>query len=124
MKLIVLAAALALLSCAETSGISPIGKGIYAPSDPKQIRFFIDTQAIKRDYIVLGYVSAELNAPSEDKAVEDSELIALLKNKAATLGADAIVLESLFADSDVNNVSGFKSNMERKRARAAAIKVK
>jgi hypothetical protein len=122
MKLLVLAVILTLVGCAESAGISPIGKVLYAPTDPTQVKFFIDTQAIKRNYIVLGYVSAELSASANDRPVEDSLLIASLKAKAATLGADGIVLESMFVDNDTSFISGFKSNVERKRARAAAIK--
>lgn len=117
-----LLAAAMMHGCADTDGISVIGRSAYAPVEPSSVRFYIDSQAVKRDYSVLGYVSAELAATSPDKPVEDSELIRMLKAKAASLGADAIVLQSMFVGEDDSIVSGFRSDVEKKRARAAAIK--
>jgi hypothetical protein len=98
------------------------------PADPataqEHIDFFIDTQAVKREYLVLGYVSAERTARTAGESVEDAELIAEMKRQASRLGADGIILESLFTDSDSSLVSGFKDTLERKRARALAIRLR
>ena len=124
MRLAILAPVFMLIACSATPEDSKTNVPAPAGIDPGEVRFFIDTQAVNGNYDLLGHVSAQRTARTAGEPVEDAELIADMKQQAARLGANAIVLESLFTNADSSLVSGFKDTVERKRARALAIRLR
>lgn len=83
--------AMLLVSCANDGTALRIGEQIYPPTDPLQIAIL--TESPKRKHAVVGMVESQ--ASTDDylsKSLTQNAAIRILKQQAANLGANAIVL--------------------------------
>jgi hypothetical protein len=80
----------------------------------------LDPQAIGRDYEVIGYVSAQKTAGWTFTMVPEEEVVAICRQKAASLGAHAILLDPIQDDS----IPWQQNSLNRKTAHAAALRFK
>lgn len=83
--------AVILVGCANDGTALPIGEQIYPPTDPLQVAILIEPP--KRKHAVVGLVESQ--ASTDDylsKSRTQTAAIRILKEQAAKLGANAIVL--------------------------------
>jgi len=112
-----------LLSCSSGSAIKT-GDDDYPPTKADNVKVFLNAESVKRPYKEIGMVTAQKTAGWTFTNVSDEAVIKILRKKAATIGADAIIMALLEGDSKPWAVvgAGGSSSLDRKTAKAIAIK--
>ena len=126
-KCLSLLAALFLMTygCSTGSAIR-IGGTNYSATNPKDVIVYLDPNTVSKQYEVIGMVSAEKTAGWTFTNVNEEEVINILISKAASIGADGIILQSIESGSKPWAVQGAggSSSLDKKTARATAIRFK
>jgi len=116
-RMAVLVFLVATCGCRSGSAVR-IGDSQHAPTNAGKVAVYFDADSVGRTHEVIGHVSAEKTAGWTFTNVSEQEVIAILLSKAATIGADAIVLHSLVHD----RVPWGQNSLDRRCAQAIAIK--
>ena len=123
--LILAVSLIAIESCSTGSAVRE-GGGQHSATRPENVIVYLDVAMIDKPYDVIGMVSAEKTAGWTFTNVSDEEVINIMITKASSLGADAIVIQSIESGSKPWAVKGAggSSSLDKKVARATAIKFK
>ncbi len=115
-----------IISGCSTGTAIRIGDAQYPPTNPKNVKVYLDPNNIKLEYEEIGVVSAEKTAGWTFTNVSEEDVIEILVKKAASIGADAIILQQLSDESVPWAVQGAggTSSLDKKKARATAIRFK
>lgn len=96
-KLSVFVILLALSSCGFHSYYPQTGSILYEPVDPETVKIYIGD--IEEDYVILGSITA-------DAVGRGDQAKALLKERAAALGANAVIRAELSKIGSRTGISG------------------
>ena len=91
MKALATAALMAILACVSTQATHLAGFDPARPKTcPQAIRVYASAEAVGAPYVELAYLKTEASDP-----VGNEEMIASMKDKAAELGATAVLLKGI-----------------------------
>lgn len=113
-------AAFLLGACVSTNS-AVLGEGSLGPrTDPREVRVFMYEDQVPGDYERIALVTARTDVHWHD----ETDLIEAMRKRAATLGADAIILDDLREPSTLEVVAEVLTDYEApRRGRAVAIRL-
>ena len=125
-RVLPLTAILLFIYGCSTGSAMRIGAANHPPTKPGNVLVYLDPNTINREYEVIGLVSAEKTAGWTFTNVNEEKVINILISKAATIGGDAIIIQSIENSSKPWAVQGAggSSSLDKKSARASVIKFK
>ena len=117
--LIALGAAL-LGACTTTSAVLLGGTGTYPEVTPHEVRVFLDEDHVPGEYERIALVTARSDASWSDEA----DLIRAMRKRAATLGANGIILGEVRDPTTLERIAEVLTEYEpQRRGRAVAIRL-
>jgi hypothetical protein len=113
-------AAASLAACTTTSAVLLDGTGMYAETDPTQVRVYLRESDVPADYERIALVTAKAGASWTD----ETDLIRAMRKRAARMGANALIVGEIRDPSTLEHVAEVFTDYEPSlRGRGVAIRV-
>lgn len=84
-----------LIGCSTTSSAIRTGPHAFDPTAPEQVQVYFSRSQVPGQFQEIGRVSAQKRAQTAGTDVNEEKVIEILKKEAASIGAHAIIVESL-----------------------------